>query len=86
MLTLLYENWLSTHLNEFFLKKNFNSLFFFFFAVKHLYPFNDQIVIYVRHLGPGVSVGQAWQEGTKLEQVPQKFCGEILMVKDYRSL
>ncbi|XP_068484931.1 uncharacterized protein [Phaseolus vulgaris] len=36
--------------------------------------------------GPGVSVGQAWQEGTKLEQVPRKLCGEILMVKDYTSL
>ncbi|CAJ2656521.1 unnamed protein product [Trifolium pratense] len=51
--------------------------------VKHPYPFNDQIVIYVRYLGPGVSVGQAWQEGSKLEQIPRKLCGEILMVKDY---
>ncbi|KAL2321460.1 hypothetical protein Fmac_025839 [Flemingia macrophylla] len=51
--------------------------------VKHPYPFNDQIVLYVRYLAPGVSVGQAWQEGTKLEQVPRKLCGEILMVKDY---
>ncbi|KAH1238134.1 hypothetical protein GmHk_08G022873 [Glycine max] len=40
--------------------------------VEHPYPFNDQIVVYVRYLGPGVSVGQAWQEGTKLEQVPHK--------------
>ncbi|KAJ1429232.1 hypothetical protein SESBI_08588 [Sesbania bispinosa] len=54
--------------------------------VKHPYPFNDQLVMYVRHLGPGVSVGQAWQEGKKLEQVPRKLCGEILMVKDYTSL
>ncbi|TKY64684.1 hypothetical protein E2542_SST14582 [Spatholobus suberectus] len=54
--------------------------------VKHPYPFNDQIVVYVRCLGPGVSVGQAWQEGMKLEQVPRKLCGEILMVKDYTSL
>ncbi|KAG2391512.1 uncharacterized protein HKW66_Vig0127270 [Vigna angularis] len=53
---------------------------------KHPYPLNDQIVMYVRHLGPGVSVGQAWQEGTKLEQVPRKLCGEILMVKNYTSL
>ncbi|KAK4269565.1 hypothetical protein QN277_022706 [Acacia crassicarpa] len=53
--------------------------------VKHPYPFNDQVVIYVRHLGPGVSVGQAWQEGNKLEQIPQKLCGEILMVKNYTS-
>ncbi|XP_028772035.1 uncharacterized protein LOC114745418 [Neltuma alba] len=53
--------------------------------VKHPYPFNDQVVIYVRHLGPGVSVGQAWQEGNKLEQIPQKLCGEILMVKNYAS-
>ncbi|KAJ8756282.1 hypothetical protein K2173_025094 [Erythroxylum novogranatense] len=51
--------------------------------VKHPYPFNDQVVIYIRHIGPGVSVGQAWQEGKKLQQVPKKFCGEILMVKDY---
>jgi len=55
----------------------------FVFAAKHPYPFNDQFVVYVRSLGPGVSVGQAWQEGTKLEQVPRKLCGEILMVKDY---
>ncbi|KAJ7952031.1 WD repeat-containing protein 49 isoform 1 [Quillaja saponaria] len=45
--------------------------------VKHPYPFNDQVVIYVRYLGPGVSVGQAWQEGMALEQVPRKLCGEI---------
>ncbi|KAE8646483.1 uncharacterized protein LOC101213828 [Cucumis sativus] len=50
---------------------------------KHLYPFNDQVVVYVRYLGPGVLVGQAWQEGKALEQVPQKLCGEILMIKDY---
>lgn len=42
--------------------------------------------MYVRYIGPGVSVGQAWQEGNKLEQIPQKLCGEILMVKDYTSL
>ncbi|XP_019193292.1 PREDICTED: uncharacterized protein LOC109187528 [Ipomoea nil] len=50
---------------------------------KHPWPFNDQVVIYVRHVGPGVIVGQAWQEGEALEQVPKKLCGEILMVKDY---
>ncbi|KAL1292620.1 hypothetical protein HN51_053190 [Arachis hypogaea] len=54
--------------------------------VKHPYPFNDQLVIYIRHIGPGVCIGQAWQEGTKIEQVPRKLCSEILMVKDYRSL
>ncbi|XP_050289133.1 uncharacterized protein LOC126727497 isoform X3 [Quercus robur] len=54
--------------------------------VKHPYPFSDQVVLYIRHLGPGVSVGQAWQEGKALEQVPQKLCGEILMVKDYAVL
>ncbi|KDP24900.1 hypothetical protein JCGZ_24278 [Jatropha curcas] len=50
---------------------------------KHPYPFNDQVVIYVRHVGPGVSIGQAWQEGRKLQQVPRKLCSEILMVKEY---
>ncbi|CAN1143732.1 hypothetical protein LINPERHAP2_LOCUS13752 [Linum perenne] len=50
---------------------------------KHPYPFDDHIVVYVRHIGPGVSVGQAWQEGKELDQVPRKLCGEILMVKDY---
>lgn len=54
-----------------------------FMAAKHPWPFNDQVVIYVRHLGPGVMVGQAWQEGVNLEQVPKKLCGEILMVKNY---
>ncbi|KAL1332024.1 hypothetical protein AAHE18_12G232700 [Arachis hypogaea] len=54
--------------------------------VKHPYPFNDQLVIYIRLIGPGVCIGQAWQEGTKIEQVPRKLCSEILMVKDYRSL
>ncbi|PON73700.1 WD repeat protein [Parasponia andersonii] len=52
---------------------------------KHPYPFNDQAVVYVRHLGPGVLIGQAWQEGIALEQVPRKLCGEILMVKDYSA-
>lgn len=55
-------------------------------AVKHPYPFNDQVMVYVRHLGPGVSVGQGWQEGKALEQVPRKLCGEILMVKDHVAL
>ncbi|CAN1305972.1 hypothetical protein LINPERPRIM_LOCUS26678 [Linum perenne] len=50
---------------------------------KHPYPFDDHIVVYVRHIGPGVLVGQAWQEGKELDQVPRKLCGEILMVKDY---
>ncbi|KAJ0984943.1 hypothetical protein J5N97_003299 [Dioscorea zingiberensis] len=50
---------------------------------KHPWPFNDHLVIYIRHVGPGVSVGQAWQEGKELNQVPKKFCGDILMVKDY---
>lgn len=54
--------------------------------VKHPYPFNDQVVVYVRHLGPGVSVGQAWQEGKALQQVPQKLCGDIIMVKDFSTL
>jgi len=50
-------------------------------TVEHRWPFNDHLVIYVRHAGPGVLVGQAWQEGKDLEQVPKKFCGEMLMVK-----
>lgn len=62
-----------------------NLIVAFSVAVKHLYPFNDQVVVYIRHLGPGVSVGQAWQEGKALEHVPQKLCGEILMVKDYAA-
>lgn len=49
---------------------------------RHPWPFNDQVVVYVRHVGPGVTVGQAWQEGEALEQVPKKLCGEILMVRD----
>ncbi|XP_077238243.1 WD repeat protein [Tasmannia lanceolata] len=53
--------------------------------MKHPWPFNDHVVVYVRHVGPGVLVGQAWQEGKELEQVPKKFCGEILMVKDYSA-
>ncbi|KAJ4959208.1 hypothetical protein NE237_026319 [Protea cynaroides] len=52
---------------------------------KHPWPFNDHVVVYVRHVGPGVLVGQAWQEGKVLEQVPKKLCGEILMVKDYAA-
>ncbi|KAL9228451.1 hypothetical protein vseg_004034 [Gypsophila vaccaria] len=52
---------------------------------KHRWPFNDQVVIYIRHVGPGVMVGQAWQEGIALEQIPQKLCGEFLMVKDYST-
>ncbi|KAK1291787.1 hypothetical protein QJS10_CPB17g00114 [Acorus calamus] len=49
----------------------------------HPFPFDDHLAIYIRHAGPGLLVGQAWQEGKELEQVPKKFCGEILMVKDY---
>ncbi|KAL2462405.1 Cell division control protein/predicted DNA repair exonuclease [Forsythia ovata] len=41
---------------------------------KHPWPFNDQVVIYVRHMGPGVLVGQAWQEGEAVQQVPKKLC------------
>ncbi|KAF8025295.1 hypothetical protein BT93_F2207 [Corymbia citriodora subsp. variegata] len=52
---------------------------------KHPYPFNDEVVVYLRHIGPGVLVGQAWQEGKNLQQVPQKLCSEILMVKDYAA-
>lgn len=54
-------------------------------VAKHPYPFNDEVVIYIRHIGPGVSVGQAWQEGKNLQQLPKKLCGEILMVKDYTT-
>ncbi|ESQ27881.1 hypothetical protein EUTSA_v10018923mg [Eutrema salsugineum] len=50
---------------------------------KHPYPFNDSVVIYIRHIGPGVCVGQAWQEGKELQQVPQRLCSDILMVKQY---
>ncbi|KAK3035570.1 hypothetical protein RJ639_034775 [Escallonia herrerae] len=53
---------------------------------KHPWPFNDQVVIYIRHVGPGVLVGQAWQEGEALEQIPKKLCGEILMVKEHALL
>ncbi|KAL8043608.1 hypothetical protein ABFX02_09G128018 [Erythranthe guttata] len=53
---------------------------------KHPWPLDDQVYIYIRHVGPGVVVGQAWQEGKALEQVPKKLCSEILMVKDYSSL
>lgn len=49
---------------------------------KHPWPFNDHLVLYIRHVGPGVLVGQAWQEGRDMNQVPKKFCGEILMVKE----
>ncbi|XP_075075001.1 uncharacterized protein LOC107828083 [Nicotiana tabacum] len=49
---------------------------------EHPWPFNDEIVIYIRHVGPGVMVGQAWQEGKALQQVPKKLCSEILMVKE----
>ncbi|XP_047963449.1 uncharacterized protein LOC125207965 [Salvia hispanica] len=52
---------------------------------KHPWPFNDQVVIYIRHVGPGVMVGQAWQEGRSLQQVPKKLCSEILMVKAVSS-
>ena len=58
----------------------------FLSTVKHRQYFNDNMVIYIRHVGPGVIIGQAWQEGKELEQVPRKFCGEILMVKDYGAV
>lgn len=49
---------------------------------KHPWPFNDQLVVYIRSAGPNVLVGQAWQEGKELEQVPQKFLGELVLIKD----
>ncbi|CAI9110122.1 OLC1v1010098C1 [Oldenlandia corymbosa var. corymbosa] len=52
---------------------------------KHPWPFNDEVVVYIRQVGPGVLVGQAWQEGVAMEQLPKKLCGDILMVKDYFS-
>ncbi|OMO82716.1 hypothetical protein COLO4_22872 [Corchorus olitorius] len=36
--------------------------------VKHPYPFSDLVVIYIRHIGPGVLVGQAWQEDIDYKQ------------------
>lgn len=60
-------------------------IFFLSFTAEHPWPFNDHLVIYVRHAGPGVMVGQAWQEGKELEQVPKKFCGEMLMVKYFAA-
>lgn len=56
-----------------------------YIAVKHSWPFNDQVIVYVRYVGPGLLIGQAWQEGAALEQVPRKLFSEILMVKDYAS-
>lgn len=53
--------------------------------MKHSWPFNDQVIVYVRYVGPGLLIGQAWQEGAALEQVPRKLFSEILMVKDYAS-
>ncbi|XP_057824257.1 uncharacterized protein LOC131036391 isoform X2 [Cryptomeria japonica] len=50
---------------------------------KNLRPFNDELVVYIRSAGPSVLVGQVWQEGRKLEQVPQKFLGELILIKDY---
>ncbi|XAR49804.1 hypothetical protein NMG60_11003951 [Bertholletia excelsa] len=52
---------------------------------KHPWPFNDQVFIYVRHVGPGVLIGQAWQEGEALEKLPRKLCREILMVKGVKN-
>ncbi|XP_010553188.1 PREDICTED: uncharacterized protein LOC104823333 isoform X2 [Tarenaya hassleriana] len=50
---------------------------------KHPYPFSDNVVIYVRHIGPGVCVGQAWQEGVQLHQLPRKLSADILFVKQF---
>ncbi|KAM7486909.1 hypothetical protein LguiA_002918 [Lonicera macranthoides] len=51
---------------------------------KHPWPFSDQVVVYIRHVGPGVLVGQIWQEGQSLEQLPKKLRNDILMVKEYQ--
>ncbi|KAL1292635.1 hypothetical protein HN51_053201 [Arachis hypogaea] len=45
--------------------------------VKHPYPFNHQLVIYIRHIGPGVCIGQAWQKGTKIKQVPRNYAAKF---------
>lgn len=53
------------------------------FAVKHLPPFNDKACDYLRAVGPGVLVGQAWVEGRKLEQFPRQLFGEFMMVQKF---
>ncbi|XP_051147927.1 uncharacterized protein LOC127263044 [Andrographis paniculata] len=52
---------------------------------KHPWPWNDEVVVYVREVGPGVAVGQAWQEGVALQQLPKKLCNEMLMVTESKS-
>ena len=52
------------------------------FAAKHPYPLNYRVVIYIQHIGVGVCVGHAWQEGKELQRVLQRLCTGILMVKN----
>ncbi|KAH0865335.1 hypothetical protein HID58_082546 [Brassica napus] len=49
---------------------------------KHPYPLNYRVVIYIQHIGVGVCVGHAWQEGKELQRVLQRLCTGILMVKN----
>ena len=48
--------------------------------------FNNGFRDYVRPLGPGVLVGQLWEEGRGMDFQPQKVWGEFVLVKRYDSI
>lgn len=51
---------------------------------KHPWPFSDGSFDYIRPVGPGVFVGQWWQEGKDIKQIPEKRAN-LLLIKDYFS-
>ncbi|CAI5960993.1 unnamed protein product [Closterium sp. NIES-65] len=43
--------------------------------------FDDDFRDYVRAAGPGVIVGQSWQEGREVDAEPRQFLGEFILVR-----
>ncbi|CAI7793182.1 unnamed protein product, partial [Closterium sp. NIES-53] len=43
--------------------------------------FDDDFRDYVRAAGPGVIVGQSWQEGREVDAEPRQFLGEFILIR-----
>eukprot|EP00850_Spirogloea_muscicola_P005786 SM000027S09567 [mRNA] locus=s27:32911:34821:- [translate_table: standard] len=48
---------------------------------RHPHPFSDAMYDHVRAAGPGVLVGQSWQEGRQPDALPRKYLSEFVLVR-----
>eukprot|EP00850_Spirogloea_muscicola_P023948 SM000410S15573 [mRNA] locus=s410:29643:31922:- [translate_table: standard] len=53
---------------------------------RHLHPFSDAMYDHVRAAGPGVLVGQSWQEGRQPDALPRKYLSEFVLVRRWPQL